>query len=33
MGWIVIRVLAEHTADDILLRVRDALARRASSLR
>lgn len=33
LGWIVIRVLAEHTSDDILRRVRDALARRASSLR
>jgi len=33
LGWIVIRVLAEHTSDDILRRVRDALARRASTLR
>jgi very-short-patch-repair endonuclease len=33
LGWIVIRVLAEHTSGDIVRRVRDALARRASSLR
>jgi very-short-patch-repair endonuclease len=32
LGWIVIRVLAEHTSEDILRRVRDALARRASTL-
>jgi very-short-patch-repair endonuclease len=33
LGWIVIRVLAEHTSSDIVRRVRDGLARRASSLR
>ena len=31
LGWIVIRVLAEHTTDDILRRVRNALARRIHS--
>lgn len=33
LGWIVIRVLADHSSDDIVRRVRDALARRSSSLR
>jgi len=33
LGWIVIRVLAEHTTGQIVWRVRDALDRRASSLR
>ncbi|MCX2930812.1 DUF559 domain-containing protein [Mycobacterium sp. CVI_P3] len=33
LGWIVIRVLAEHTSGDIVRRVRDALGRRASILR
>lgn len=33
LGWIVIRVLASDMTGDIVRRVRDALARRASSLR
>lgn len=33
LGWIVIRVLADDTSGDIVQRVRDALARRASSQR
>ncbi|AQT78945.1 hypothetical protein B1R94_06205 [Mycolicibacterium litorale] len=33
LGWIVIRVLAGDTADHILRRVRDAVARRTPSLR
>lgn len=33
LGWIVIRVLAGNTSGDIVRRVRDALVRRASSLR
>ncbi|BBY59727.1 endonuclease domain-containing protein [Mycolicibacterium sarraceniae] len=33
LGWVVIRVLASDTTGDIVHRVRDAFARRASSLR
>lgn len=33
LGWIVIRVLAEHTTGDTVRRVCEAASRRASSLR